>query len=50
MKLCKTISETCADFTRFLDKVRQQYPDLDTSKAVFRLVETKLIGKPYVCP
>jgi len=42
--------ETRADFTQYLDKVKQQYPDLDTSKAVFRLFETKLIGKPYVLP
>lgn len=42
--------ETRDDFDQYLSKVKQQYSDLDTSKVMFRLFDTKLIGKPYSLP
>jgi len=42
--------ETRDDFEQYLSKVKQQYPDLDTAKVVFRLFETTMIGKPYTLP
>lgn len=42
--------ETRKDFEQYLNKVKQQYPDLDTSNVIFRLFETTMIGKPYTLP